>query len=351
MERSIFRCLALVGMLLAPYAQAMVFEAPNHDFNSNFEWVNANGGLLRVYATGEIDENTGEEFDRYVKQNKLPRSIVFFNSSGGSLSGAIKLGKLIRQLGFDTGVASYKAGTTKYEGICASACAYAFAGGVSRYYKAGATRLGLHQFYSTDNVISNRASQEVSGLLVAYLQSMGVDALAFSASATAGPDEMFWLTADEAARLRFANNGEHATTSELKLQDNITYLKIEQEKSESTGRFLFYCLDKQIVLFAGMVTDPVNTKNVFEWATRSYLTVGNSRIQEERKEANPKGLAASGSVVWVNRTLTRKETQQLHVSSSIGTWTAADGFMSHGSVVDIRAVKGSLQNFVANCLK
>lgn len=146
-------------MLLAPCSQAMVFKAPSHDLNSNFEWVNANGGLVRIYATGEIDENTGREFERFVKQNKLPRSIVFFNSGGGSLSGAIKLGKLIRQMGFDTGVASYKAGTTRHEGICASACTYAFAGGVSRYYEAGAARLGLHQFYSTDNVISNRSSQ------------------------------------------------------------------------------------------------------------------------------------------------------------------------------------------------
>lgn len=180
---------------------------------------------------------------------------------------------------------------------------------------------------------------------------MGVDALAFSVSSKAGPDEMLWLTADEAARLRFANNGEHATTSELKLQDNITYLKIEQEKSESTGRFLFYCLEKQIVLMAGMVTNPVKTQDVFEWATRSYLTIGNSRIQEERKQVNPKGLTASGSVVWASRTLTRNETQKLQASSSIGTWSAADGFMSHGSVVDISAVKGSLQNFVANCLR
>lgn len=352
MKIGIFRYRALVALSsICLSANAMKFESPNHEFMDNFHWVNENGGLFRVYATGEIDNNSGAMFDRFVKQNKIQRAIVFFNSGGGSLSGAIELGKVIRQLGFDTGIASFRDGTTKYEGICASACAYAFAGGVSRYYKAGATRLGLHQFYSKDNLISNKASQEVSGLLVAYLQSMGVDALAFSVSSKAGPEEMLWLSADDAIRLKFSNNGERATTSELKLLDNITYLKIEQEKSAATGRFLFYCLNKQIVLWGGMVTDPENSNDKFDWATRSYFTFGGNTIQEERKEDNQEGITVSGSVVWVHRILRRNEAQELLASDSIGTWVASDGFMSYGALATISNVKSNIQNFFGNCLK
>ena len=352
MKIGIFRYLALVALSSTCLsANAMKFESPNHEFMDNFHWVNENGGLLRVYATGEIGNNSGAMFDRFVKQNKIQKAIVFFNSGGGSLSGAIELGKVIRQLGFDTGIASFRDGATKYEGICASACAYAFAGGVSRYYKAGATRLGLHQFYSKDNLISNKASQEVSGLLVAYLQSMGVDALAFSASSTAGPEEMLWLSADDAIRLKFSNNGERATTSELKLLDNVIYLKIEQERSAATGRFLFYCLNKQIVLWGGMVTDPENSKDKFDWATRSYFTFGGNTIQEERKEDNQVGISVIGSVVWVKRTLRRNEVQKLLASDSIGTWVAGDGFMSYGAWATISNVKSNIQNVFGNCLK
>lgn len=352
MKKVIFGYLTLVVMSsICLSANAMKFSSPNHEFMDSFHWTNEKGDLLRVYATGEIDENSGEMLERFVKQNKIPKAIIFFNSGGGSLSGAIGLGKVIRQLGFDTGIASFENGTTKYEGICASACAYAFAGGVSRYYIAGATRLGLHQFYSKGNSISNKASQEVSGLLVAYLQSMGVDALAFSASSKAGPEEMLWLGADDATRLKFSNNGEHATSSELKLQDNITYLKIEQERSDATGRFLFYCLNKQIVLFGGMVTDPENSKNKFDWATKSYFTLGRNSMQEERKINNPKGITASGSVIWVNRTLRRNEVQELLASNSIGTWVASDGFMSYGALATISNVKSSIQNFISNCQK
>jgi len=220
----------------------MEFDVPTHKFEDNFNWMNSNGDLVRLYATGDIVENSGEILDQFVKKNKIQRAIVYFNSGGGSLSGAIELGKVVRRLGFDTGIASFRDGSTKDDGFCASACAYAFAGGINRYYKTGRTRLGLHQFYAKENTISNKASQEVSGLLVAYLQSMGVDALAFSVSSKAGPDEMFWLTAEDALRLKFSNNGEGPARSELKLQDNITYLKIEQDRADATGRFLFYCL-------------------------------------------------------------------------------------------------------------
>lgn len=350
MKTVIFRYLTLVVLSsICLSANAMKFETPRHEFINNFQWMNEKGDLLRVYATGEINENSGEMFDGFIKQYKIQRAIVFFNSGGGSLSGAIELGKVIRRLGFDTGIASFKDGATKYEGICASACVYAFAGGVSRYYSAGETKLGLHQFYSKDNVITNKTSQEVSGYLVAYLQSMGLDALAFSASTQAGPEEMLWLSADDATKLKFSNNGERATTSELKLNDNMTYLKIEQERSEATGRFIFNCLNKQIFLFGGMVTDPENSKVKFDWATKSYFTFDKNPIQMERKEDNPEGVRVSGSVVWVGRKLSQKEVRKLLASDSLGTWVASDGFMSYGALATISDVKSSIVSYFRNC--
>lgn len=346
------RHLTLVTLsIICLSANAMNFELQTHDFMDNFHWVNAYDDLVRVYATGEINQNSGAAFERFVKQNKLQKAIVFFNSGGGSLVGAIELGTVIRRLRFDTGIALFRDGATQYEGICASACVYAFAGGVSRYYKAGGTRLGLHQFYATDNSISNEESQKVSGILVAYLQNMGVDALAFSVSSKAVPEEIVWLSADDALRLKFANNGERPATAELKLQYNITYLKIEQERSSGTSRFLFDCLNKEIVLTGGMVADPEKSKNTFDWATRSFFTFGKDTIQEERKENNPTGITVRGSVVWVNRTLKRNEVQKLLASDLIGTWVAGDGFMSYGALASINNVKGNIQDFVSNCLK
>lgn len=99
MKKVIFGYLTLVVMSsICLSANAMKFSSPNHEFMDSFHWTNEKGDLLRVYATREIDENSGEMLERFVKQNKIPKAIIFFNSGGGSLSGAIGLGKVIRQL-------------------------------------------------------------------------------------------------------------------------------------------------------------------------------------------------------------------------------------------------------------
>ena len=62
------------------------------------------------------------------------RVFVFLKSEGGSLLEGIALGKVIRNLGFDTTIGyldNYR--NSQYSGMCASACAYTFAGGVARY--------------------------------------------------------------------------------------------------------------------------------------------------------------------------------------------------------------------------
>jgi hypothetical protein len=140
-------------------------------------------------------------------------------------------------------------------GICASACVYAFAGGRGRYY-AGANRLGIHQFYSQGNDIGNGTSQEISGMLVAYLQRMGVDALAFSASTSVRPNDIFWLSTSEASRRHLSNNGTEETTAELKQANGLTYLRIEQKYTNFSARFIFNCVGNgQLLLMGGIVTN------------------------------------------------------------------------------------------------
>jgi hypothetical protein len=171
--------------------------------------------------------------------------------------GGVAVGNTIRKLGFDTGIATYAGGGMVASGICASACAYAFAGGLGRYYSSGNTRLGIHQFYSQGNDIGNGTSQEVSGMLVAYLQRMGVDALAFSASASVQRNDILWLSAAEASRLHFSNNGIEQTTAELKQVKGSTYLRVEQKYTSYTARFIFSCArDGRLLLMGGIVTPP-----------------------------------------------------------------------------------------------
>ena len=260
------------------------------------------------------------------------------------------MGNTIRKLGFDTGIATYARGEMVQSGICASACAYAFAGGRGRYYSGGNTRLGIHQFYSQGNDIGNGTSQEVSGLLVAYLQRMGVDALAFSASASVQPNDILWLSADEASRLHFSNNGIEPTTAELKQVKGSTYLRVEQKYTGYSARFVFNCArGGRLLLMGGIVTNPQDAKEKYDWATQSFLTFDEQTIQTKRKGSAIDGLTTSDSTIWVTRVLEPAEVQKLLASKTITTWVAADGAVGHTGAADIRSVQDKIRDFVSNC--
>ncbi|PUA17811.1 hypothetical protein [Glaciimonas sp. PCH181] len=330
---------------------AMTFSAPKHEFYDVFAWENSHSGKTRIYADGEITDNTAQEFKAFVMANKIENAMVLLNSGGGSLVEGMRLGSAIRELGFDTGIATYSNGKMIEQGTCASACAYAFAGGIGRNYLGKGTRLGIHQFYSADPNVSNQASQEVSGLIVAYLQKMGVDAFAFSAASFVGKENMLWLTVEDAEKLQFANDGAFPTTAELKQSKTDTYLKVEQRRINGTARLLFFCNNKHIALTGGLVTTEEDAKNKDDWATRTYLNFDNNTIQLETRTKNPKGFNVSGSVAWVTRTLTGNDLNKLMSSKLITVGIGSDGAMAYVGNADITKVKDKIGNFINNCIQ
>src|ERR1700741_1328190 len=59
---------------------------------------------LLVVATGTISDETPSQFALLAKAHDLTGATVVLNSEGGSVHGAIALGRAIRQLGLDTTV-------------------------------------------------------------------------------------------------------------------------------------------------------------------------------------------------------------------------------------------------------
>jgi hypothetical protein len=167
-----------------------------------------------VSADGVIVASTPDDFEKFVHKelpNSLPGVKIYFNSVGGNLLSGLQLGEMLRQRKWSTGVARSTVKSvvlghlppmrsfTREKGECASACAYAFLGGVTREAKAG--DLGFHQFYSEGTVsksVSNgtiassvASTQQIMGLLVVYLKEMGVaPELLFLASNTS-PSALF----------------------------------------------------------------------------------------------------------------------------------------------------------------
>jgi len=79
-------------------------------------------------------------FDSFqLATRKLPRgTTILLNSTSGDLVSGIKLGKMIRQYGFNTRIGQAKPAqpNTEINGQCYSACVLAFAGGLNRYIDA-----------------------------------------------------------------------------------------------------------------------------------------------------------------------------------------------------------------------
>jgi len=185
---------ALLAFLIfvCPPTLAQVGETPmTFDYEANggncagCEWIN---------ASGEIVPGTTDRFEEEFGVEGTCPVTIELSSSGGSLLEAIKLGRAIRQRGCRTSVG---------EAGCYSACAYAFLGGKIRWAMEG--ELGIHQHYREDAVaeplrksltaIDLSASQMLTGLLVAYVIEMGVDArLVTIASLVAPSEELYALT-------------------------------------------------------------------------------------------------------------------------------------------------------------
>lgn len=325
----------------------MEFKIYKHKENNELVWRMQQGSMERIYAVGDIEKDTANKFEKFVKTNKIKEARIYFNSKGGNLLGGLALGKLIRKLGFETAIGSFKEEAHIFEGVCASACAYAFAGGIHRYYYGNKELLGLHQFSSSQNNISSSDSQEMSGVLVAYLQSMDVDALSFTISTKAQPEEIIWLNAENALKLNLSNNGKEMTTAEIKLTGKNPYLKIEQVQAEVTGRFLIICENKYISIMGGIVTNPQVAKLRFASSTMSYLQFGDNIIQEQK---NMKNVSVADSTVWVTRKLTKSDLNKLLTATTISAWLGNDAYMVWGADATIGNVQNKIKHFVDNCL-
>lgn len=205
---TIFRLYALLAIaisLLAPAARAQeiatrvtgnAVEAIFHQVTGPFE----PGFADRLAA--HLDENA-EGFR------------VRLDSPGGDLFEALAVGHLLREREMHTEVGgSVEDGypDRMTDGECLSACAIAFLGGSVRHLD-DPSALGFHRFYrpiDPDALPRDHAgdydralaeAQIVSGVVVAFMVEMGIDARVFTVGSTMGADEVIRFERAEAEAL------------------------------------------------------------------------------------------------------------------------------------------------------
>ena len=118
----------------------------------------------------------------------LDKATVAFNSDGGNLLAGLGIGRAIRLKEFTTIVPK--------NSVCASACGLAWLGGIERLVDEGA-HVGFHAAYITDKGESKETGMG-NALAGAYLNQLGLSQSAIAYVTEAAPQNMKWLTAEDA---------------------------------------------------------------------------------------------------------------------------------------------------------
>lgn len=148
------------------------------------------GDAIRI--SGQIAGGDADRFTAWLDQNQPDQTQVLLDSSGGSVSDALAIGRTIRGAGY----------TTRVDGgaVCLSACPYMLAGGTTRQAGPGAV-VGVHQHFFGKNTLlpafmAVRDVQRAQASVMDYLDEMGVDLRMMSFALRTPPEEIHILDAD-----------------------------------------------------------------------------------------------------------------------------------------------------------
>lgn len=160
-----------------------------------------------ILADGEITSTTPADFIDYLETKDAEGGQILLNSRGGNLGAGLALGRIIREHGYHTHIGVWREndhfGEMDSAGVCESACAYAFLGGIVRRIGSSA-KLGFHQVslarpashdFSFDQTMQD--TQRISSQLVSYVTEMGVDARIFAVGAMTSPDDMAYPSRED----------------------------------------------------------------------------------------------------------------------------------------------------------
>ncbi|MFT4090452.1 MAG: hypothetical protein QM645_06950 [Asticcacaulis sp.] len=300
-----------------------------------------------IYAFGAFDGNARSRFLTFIRIRNITHATVVFDSPGGNLFGGLELGEAIRDNKFNTAVGRQDDTNTTSNAICASACSYAFAGGIYRYLTRD-NQLGLHQFSTQTNQGDLGQAQTITALIVDYLDRMGVQSQAYTTAAFTSHTDITWLTPAQALKMRFANNGRHITTAEIKLVNMLPYLRLEQVQHDMIMRTVFLCNDKrEVTVTAGIGTTPELTLTRYEWTKRAYLTFDDQKTL--LNEESP-GVIPFESVLWIVRQLSREQVAALGATQNLGLWVEAESpDYRWGGTMELEPVKDKIAYFAEQC--
>lgn len=261
--------------------------------------------LTSIVIDGPFELGLADRFQDYMENFHPDAPIIIFNSPGGNLYEGLKLGALIRSYGIDTGIGvakpndgyekdvgtglefRYNLHIDENDGICASACAYAFLGGKFRSIPNDIS-LGFHQFYR--NLNSNdfidtmdgyqsgsSEAQSTSALIVEYLVMLeDIDPRLLRIASNTPPEEIYWISKLEATEFGIINE---VGWSDFWLEPYKNGVVAASRRNDAVsgyenlyaynilGQATFFCRYRKAYF---MLSTPHQVKVSEEWSTASW---------------------------------------------------------------------------------
>ncbi|MNO54320.1 hypothetical protein D3C76_447880 [compost metagenome] len=153
------------------------------------------GQVLAVRITEDIAPGDYERLLKGIVGNpgKFARKVALLDSIGGSVPEAMKMGRLLREAGFDTLVPN--------NGVCQGSCVYLLAAGHNRKVRG---YVGLHRPYfpNGDSALADAAQRGIRYSPSAYFREMNIPDSLAAEMQSIDPKHMRVLSPQELAQYR-----------------------------------------------------------------------------------------------------------------------------------------------------
>jgi hypothetical protein len=199
----------VVVACLAPAQDSFAESAPIRGAYLQIESVSVDRGRRwMLYLDGMIESGADQRLAQFVDQQGIAQADVYFNSPGGSLLAGMAIGRFLRERGFDTHVGTRTSNVRRpADGVCYSACPFAYAGGVQRSLRKGSV-LGVHRARNRVPLADDEAfERRVQADATRYLLEMGASPQLAELMRKVPAGGIRVLTREEATEFGLVNSG------------------------------------------------------------------------------------------------------------------------------------------------
>ena len=300
-----------------------------------------------IYINGPISNAAVAKFTAIVSSQPTQAATVHLNSPGGDLLAGIKLGRLIREFGFSTSVGIQgEKDAVSLPGVCFSACVLAYIGGYYRNLNEP-SKIGVHRFSTKSPKNTDLdVAQIISAAIIGHLKESDVDTDLFKKMAQTGKDEIHILTAQENESLGVVNNGSRPSTWSIQNNEELMYLKGEQQTWRGIGKILFLCRKGRLVIGAFYEAGE-NAELITESTNRYSLRVNNDFSPVTSIASPPKAFNGFVSVYFAP---TPNQIRNMLAAKSIGfAFHPPNPEIYYGFLVDVGSNHKQILNYIKYC--